>query len=50
MSQSQSARTDEGERSGEETIERRVARIKARVAKLTSGMDSQPAPSTVLRR
>lgn len=34
-SRSQSARTDDGETSGEETIESRVARIKARVAELT---------------
>lgn len=37
---SQSVRTDEGETSGEETIEHRVARIKARVAELTGQMDS----------
>jgi hypothetical protein len=37
------ARTDEGETSGEETIESRVARIKARVAELTGNMESQPA-------
>ncbi|KAI9805408.1 MAG: hypothetical protein M1825_000659 [Sarcosagium campestre] len=36
---SQSARTDDGETSGEETIESRVARIKARVAELTGNMD-----------
>ncbi|KAL9064964.1 MAG: hypothetical protein Q9157_007643 [Trypethelium eluteriae] len=35
------ARTDDGETSGEETIESRVARIKARVAELTGNMDSQ---------
>ncbi|KAF2459978.1 hypothetical protein BDY21DRAFT_281088 [Lineolata rhizophorae] len=40
-SQSQSARTDEGETSGEETIESRVARIKARVAELTGNADGQ---------
>jgi hypothetical protein len=34
-SRSQSAKTDDGETSGEETIESRVARIKARVAELT---------------
>ncbi|KAJ5124232.1 uncharacterized protein N7515_008057 [Penicillium bovifimosum] len=34
---SQSERTDEGDTSGEETIEARVARIKARVAELTGG-------------
>ena len=44
-SQSQSQRTDEGETSGEETIESRVARIKARVAELTGNVDGQPAPS-----
>ncbi|KAI9687074.1 MAG: hypothetical protein M1822_002484 [Bathelium mastoideum] len=37
---SQSGRTDDGETSGEETIESRVARIKARVAELTGNMDS----------
>ena len=42
-SQSQSQRTDEGETSGEETIESRVARIKARVAELTGNMDGQPS-------
>ncbi|KAJ5780502.1 hypothetical protein N7457_005662 [Penicillium paradoxum] len=36
---SQSERTDEGETSGEETIEARVARIKARVAELTGNTD-----------
>lgn len=41
-SQSQSQRTDEGETSGEETIESRVARIKARVAELTGNTDVQP--------
>ncbi|KAF2850658.1 hypothetical protein T440DRAFT_517967 [Plenodomus tracheiphilus IPT5] len=40
-SQSQSQRTDEGETSGEETIESRVARIKARVAELTGNVDGQ---------
>lgn len=40
-SQSQSQRTDEGETSGEETIESRVARIKARVAELTGNIDGQ---------
>jgi hypothetical protein len=44
-SQSQSQRTDEGETSGEETIESRVARIKARVAELTGNVDGQQAPS-----
>jgi hypothetical protein len=42
-SQSQSQRTDEGETSGEETIESRVARIKARVAELTGNVDGQPS-------
>jgi len=42
-SQSQSQRTDEGETSGEETIESRVARIKARVAELTGNADGTPA-------
>ena len=42
-SQSQSQRTDEGETSGEETIESRVARIKARVAELTGNQDGQPS-------
>jgi hypothetical protein len=41
-SQSQSQRTDEGETSGEETIESRVARIKARVAELTGNIDGPP--------
>lgn len=41
-SQSQSQRTDEGETSGEETIESRVARIKARVAELTGNVDGTP--------
>ncbi|KAF2636720.1 DUF1708-domain-containing protein [Massarina eburnea CBS 473.64] len=40
---SQSVRTDEGETSGEETIESRVARIKARVAELTGNADGTPA-------
>lgn len=40
-SQSQSQRTDEGETSGEETIESRVARIKARVAELTGNTEGQ---------
>ncbi|KAJ5032010.1 morphogenesis protein [Bipolaris maydis] len=44
-SQSQSQRTDEGETSGEETIESRVARIKARVAELTGNVDGQPVAS-----
>ncbi|KAJ8112268.1 hypothetical protein OPT61_g5333 [Boeremia exigua] len=42
-SQSQSQRTDEGETSGEETIESRVARIKARVAELTGNVDGPPS-------
>ncbi|KAJ5459749.1 uncharacterized protein N7458_001301 [Penicillium daleae] len=37
---SQSERTDEGDTSGEETIESRVARIKARVAELTGNMEN----------
>ncbi|KAF3046383.1 hypothetical protein E8E12_006562 [Didymella heteroderae] len=41
-SQSQSQRTDEGETSGEETIESRVARIKARVAELTGNVEGAP--------
>jgi serine/threonine protein kinase len=41
-SQSQSQRTDEGETSGEETIESRVARIKARVAELTGTTEGTP--------
>ncbi|CEJ57287.1 hypothetical protein PMG11_05985 [Penicillium brasilianum] len=36
---SQSERTDEGDTSGEETIESRVARIRARVAELTGNME-----------
>lgn len=44
-SQSQSQRTDEGETSGEETIESRVARIKARVAELTGNVDGQTTGS-----
>ncbi|KAI9811322.1 MAG: hypothetical protein M1827_005481 [Pycnora praestabilis] len=39
--QSQSAKTDDGETTEEETIESRVARIKARVAELTGNMDGQ---------
>ncbi|KAJ5299485.1 hypothetical protein N7476_011042 [Penicillium atrosanguineum] len=38
---SQSERTDEGDTSGEETIESRVARIKARVAELTGNMEGR---------
>ncbi|EPS26981.1 hypothetical protein PDE_01921 [Penicillium oxalicum 114-2] len=37
---SHSERTDEGDTSGEETIESRVARIKARVAELTGNMEA----------
>ncbi|KAJ5161155.1 hypothetical protein N7492_006547 [Penicillium capsulatum] len=37
---SQSERTDDGDTSGEETIESRVARIKARVAELTGNMEA----------
>jgi hypothetical protein len=49
-SQSQSQRTDEGETSGEETIESRVARIKARVAELTGNVDGTPVrPGGVMR-
>ena len=49
-SQSQSQRTDEGETSGEETIESRVARIKARVAELTGNVDGAPArPNGAMR-
>ncbi|KAF3001446.1 hypothetical protein E8E13_008055 [Curvularia kusanoi] len=49
-SQSQSQRTDEGETSGEETIESRVARIKARVAELTGNVDGVPVrPSGAMR-
>jgi len=43
-SHSQSTRTDEGETSDEETIESRVARIKARVAELTGNMDTPRQP------
>lgn len=39
-SQSYSKTTDDGDTSGEETIESRVARIKARVAELTGNMES----------
>lgn len=49
-SQSQSQRTDEGETSGEETIESRVARIKARVAELTGNVDGQPASAATDKR
>ena len=49
-SQSQSQRTDEGETSGEETIESRVARIKARVAELTGNVDGMPVrPGSTMR-
>ncbi|KFY35675.1 hypothetical protein V494_05703, partial [Pseudogymnoascus sp. VKM F-4513 (FW-928)] len=46
QSEEKSAGTDgEGETSGEETIESRVARIKARVAELTGNMETgAPAP------
>ncbi|KAI9828630.1 MAG: hypothetical protein M1832_001733 [Thelocarpon impressellum] len=37
----QSNTTDDGQTSGEETIESRVARIKARVAELTNNMESE---------
>ncbi|KKA25592.1 Morphogenesis protein (Msb1) [Rasamsonia emersonii CBS 393.64] len=37
---SQAERTDDGDTSGEETIESRVARIKARVAELTGNMEA----------
>ncbi|KAL1974483.1 hypothetical protein VTN31DRAFT_4687 [Thermomyces dupontii] len=37
---SQADRTDDGDTSGEETIESRVARIKARVAELTGNMEA----------
>ncbi|GAB1727586.1 hypothetical protein NU195Hw_g4661t1 [Hortaea werneckii] len=37
--------TDDGETSGEETIESRVARIKARVAELTGGAGEKGAPA-----
>jgi hypothetical protein len=36
----QTGKTDDGESNGEETIESRVARIKARVAELTGNMDA----------
>jgi hypothetical protein len=39
---SASARSDDGETSGEETIESRVARIKARVAELTGTVTLTP--------
>ncbi|EME43845.1 hypothetical protein DOTSEDRAFT_71609 [Dothistroma septosporum NZE10] len=42
-SQSVRSQTDDGETSGEETIESRVARIKARVAELTGNMDASSA-------
>lgn len=48
-SHSQSVRTDEGETSGEETIESRVARIKARVAELTGNVDGQGAAAAPRR-
>ncbi|TAQ91646.1 hypothetical protein B7494_g40 [Chlorociboria aeruginascens] len=43
---SQKDNDDEGETSGEETIESRVARIKARVAELTGNMEDTGSPST----
>ncbi|KAF2403879.1 hypothetical protein EJ06DRAFT_298186 [Trichodelitschia bisporula] len=43
-SRSQSGRTDDDETSGEETIESRVARIKARVAELTGNLDAKGNP------
>lgn len=55
-SHSQSGRTDktdkteDGDTSGEETIESRVARIKARVAELTGNMDTSNAQSAAARR
>jgi hypothetical protein len=55
-SHSQSGRTDktdkteDGDTSGEETIESRVARIKARVAELTGNMDTSNAQSVAARR
>ena len=50
ISQSRSARTNEGESSGEKIIESRIARIKVRVAEIAGNMDGQLAPSTGLRR
>ncbi|KAF1981015.1 hypothetical protein K402DRAFT_425764 [Aulographum hederae CBS 113979] len=44
-SESGGNKTDDGETSGEETIEARVARIKARVAELTGNMESQTSLS-----
>ncbi|KAK8168320.1 hypothetical protein BKA80DRAFT_308106 [Phyllosticta citrichinensis] len=49
-SESVSMRTEDGETSGEETIEDRVARIKARVAELTGNMDSSGKIVTGARR
>ncbi|KAK5014451.1 multicopy suppressor of a budding defect [Cryomyces antarcticus] len=47
---SQSGRTDDGETSGEETIEARVARIKARVAELTKNMGVPDNVTTYTRQ
>ncbi|QSZ37472.1 hypothetical protein DSL72_008570 [Monilinia vaccinii-corymbosi] len=49
---SQPTDNDDGETSGEETIESRVARIKARVAELTGNMENNgaPAPAPIIRR
>ncbi|KAK7542330.1 uncharacterized protein J3D65DRAFT_209784 [Phyllosticta citribraziliensis] len=49
-SESVSMKTEDGETSGEETIEDRVARIKARVAELTGNMDSSGKIVTGARR
>ncbi|KAN0093519.1 DUF1708 domain containing protein [Hyaloscypha variabilis] len=46
---SQKTDGDDGETSGEETIESRVARIKARVAELTGNMDTGNSPTTATR-
>ncbi|KAL1643261.1 hypothetical protein SLS58_004932 [Diplodia intermedia] len=52
ISESQTSRTtvDDGDTSGEETIESRVARIKARVAELTGNMDQSGNIVTGARR
>ncbi|KAA8575004.1 hypothetical protein MFRU_002g03640 [Monilinia fructicola] len=47
---SQQTDNDDGETSGEETIESRVARIKARVAELTGNMENNSAPAPTIRR
>ncbi|TVY55323.1 Morphogenesis-related protein MSB1 [Lachnellula cervina] len=47
---SQKTDGDDGETSGEETIESRVARIKARVAELTGNMETTGAPVSPARR